>query len=110
MLLGVGTVGGVRGGWLAPEATAADRATFAAVMDAQRWRLAMFASCGWFWEAPARIETAGALRAAVRAARLIDGLAGTDLEHRLVDDLASYRPMAIGLLDTALAAVGAPPR
>ena len=49
----------------------AQRATFAAVMDAQRWRLAMFASCGWFWEAPARIETAGALRAAVRAARLV---------------------------------------
>ncbi len=52
-----------------------DRATFAAVMEAQRWRLAMFASCGWFWDDPARIETAGALRSAVRAARL-DGRPG----------------------------------
>ncbi len=42
----------------------------------------------WFWEVPDRIETAGALRAAVRAARLIDGLASTDLETRLVGDLA----------------------
>ena len=45
-------------------------------MEAQRWRLAMFASDGWFWDDPARPETAGVLRAAARAARLIDGLAG----------------------------------
>ena len=50
-------------------------------MEAQRWRLAMFASCGWFWEDPVRTETAGALRAAARAARLVDGLAGTALER-----------------------------
>ena len=75
-------------------------------MEAQRWRLAMFASCGWFWDEPARIETAGALRAAMRAARLIDGLAGTDLEQRLVADLALVSADGIGLLDAALAAVG----
>ena len=85
----------------------ADRATFAAVMEAQRWRLAMFASCGWFWDEPARIETAGALRSAVRAARLVDGLAGTDLERRLVADLALVSADGIGILDAALAAVGA---
>jgi hypothetical protein len=93
---------------LAATATAADVATFATVMDAQRWRLAMFASCGWFWDEPARIETAGALRAAVRAARLMDGLAGTDLERRLVADLHLVAANGIGLLDAALAAVGAP--
>jgi hypothetical protein len=69
----------------------------------------MFASCGWFWEAPARIETAASLRAAVRAARLIDGLAGTDLEHRLVADLSLVSADGLGMLNAALAAVGAPP-
>jgi hypothetical protein len=62
-------------------------ATFATLMEAQRWRLAMFASCGWFWDDPIRPETAGVLRAASRAARLIDGLAGTDVETRLAADL-----------------------
>ena len=62
------------------------------LMEAQRWRLAMFASCAWFWDVPDRIETAGALRAAVRAARLVDGLAGTDLEARLLADLRPARP------------------
>ena len=60
---------------------------FLALMEAQRWRLSMFASCAWFWESPERIETAATLRAATHAARLIDGLAGTHLERRLVEDL-----------------------
>jgi hypothetical protein len=104
--LGLATTRSFGSAWLAPSATATDRATFDAVMEAQRWRLAMFASCGWFWDEPARIETAGALRAAVRAARLIDGLAGTDLERRLVADLALVSADGIGLLDAALATVG----
>ena len=107
LLLGLETIVSFADRWLAPGASATDRATFAAVMEAQRWRLAMFASCGWFWDAPARIETAGALRAAVRAARLMDGLAGTELERRLVADLALVSADGIGLLDAALAAVGA---
>ena len=57
------------------------------LMDAQRWRLAMFASCAWFWEIADRIETASSLRAAIRAARLIDALSDGDLERRLLDDL-----------------------
>ena len=57
------------------------------LMDAQRWRLAMFASCAWFWEIADRIETASALRAAIRAARLIDAISDGDLERRLLDDL-----------------------
>ena len=80
-------------------------------MEAQRWRLAMFASCAWFWDRPARIETAGALRAATRAARLIDGLAGTDLERRLIDDLRLIESDGVDgatLLRVALRAVGAP--
>ena len=65
------------------EATAA----FLVLMEAQRWRLSMFASCAWFWESPERIETLASIRAATRAAQLIDGLAGTALERRLDDDL-----------------------
>ncbi len=88
-----------------------DVALLADVMEAQRWRLAMFASCAWFWDRPARIETAGALRAATRAARLIDGLAGTDLERRLIDDLRLIESDGVDgatLLRVALRAVGAP--
>ena len=63
----------------------------------------------WFWESPDRIETAGALRAAARAARLVDRSAGTDLERRLVDDLALLDGdgvNGVGLLRAALEAVG----
>jgi hypothetical protein len=84
-------------------------------MEAQRWRLAMYASCAWFWETPDRIETAGALRAGARAARLIDAVAGTALEQRLLADLALIRSIdgdgavvdGAGLIRVALIAVGA---
>ena len=58
-------------------AAAADgTATFLALMEVQRWRLAMFASDGWFWDEPVRTETFAVLRAAAWAARRMDGLAG----------------------------------
>ena len=69
-------------------ASSAHRAILLDVLAAQRWRLSMFASCAWFWESPERPETASALRAATRAARLIDNLAATALEARLDADLA----------------------
>jgi hypothetical protein len=78
---------------LGPTAGADATTAFLALMEAQRWRLSMFASCAWFWESPERIETLASIRAATRAARLIDGLAGTGLERRLVDDL---RPLTGG--------------
>jgi len=75
--------------WLGEAArSTADAATLLALMEAQRWRLAMFASDGWYWDDPMRPETASVLRAAARAARLVDGLAGTGLEERLIADLA----------------------
>jgi hypothetical protein len=58
-----------------------------AFMEAQRWRLAMFASDAWFWDDPIRPETKHVLRCAARAARLIDDLTGSHLERRLVADL-----------------------
>ncbi|HET7168950.1 MAG TPA: DUF3536 domain-containing protein [Candidatus Limnocylindrales bacterium] len=87
-----------------------DATTFTAVLHAQRWRLAMFASCAWFWEQPDRPETYGALRSATRAARLIDRVAGSALEARLDADLATIRGPGRrdggSLLDAALAIVG----
>jgi hypothetical protein len=75
---------------LGGRAAAADRELLLAILEAQRWRLGMFASCGWFWGEPTRPETHQVLRAAARAARLADGLAGTDLETRFVDDLGLF--------------------
>jgi hypothetical protein len=85
--------------WLggAGEAAPADGTTLLALMEAQRWRLAMFASDGWFWDDPARPETAGVLRAAARAARLMDRTARTDLERRLVEDLSLFTSPSLGI-------------
>jgi hypothetical protein len=71
-----------------PEAAADRRKTLLRVMEAQRWRLAMFASDGWFWDDPVRPETKQVMLCAARAARLIDAAAETDLEGRLVEDLS----------------------
>ncbi len=68
---------------------------FLDLMAAQRWRLAMFASCGWFWESPDRLETGLVVRAADHAARLVDGLSGARLADRLADDLRAVRPRAV---------------
>jgi hypothetical protein len=101
--------------WLAGPARsrAADAGTLLTLMEAQRWRLAMFASDGWYWDDPARPETAGVLRAAARAARLVDGLANAGLERRLVADLGlftspGHRIDGAEIYDRALAAVGQP--
>jgi hypothetical protein len=58
------------------------------LLDAQRWRLAMFASDGWYWDDPAREETRHVLRCAAKAVRTIDSLAGTRIEHELLEDLS----------------------
>jgi hypothetical protein len=99
------------GEWLGPAAGPSETRVLRELMEAQRWRLAMFASCAWFWEVPERIETAGALRAAARAARLVDALADTDLEGRLLADLAHVEGDGVDGVDlarSALAMVGAP--
>jgi hypothetical protein len=113
VVIGAQPIASFTDAWLAPAADADDRRVWQSLMEAQRWRLAMYASCAWFWEVPERIETAGALRAAVRAARLVDELASTDLDRRLVDDLALIDRAGgagVDLLQMALAAVGAPMR
>jgi len=59
-------------------------ATLVALMSAQASRLAMFASCGWYWDDPRRIETRQVLRFAAHAVRTVDEVCGTSLEERLV--------------------------
>jgi hypothetical protein len=66
----------------------ADRGRIVSFLDAQRWRLAMFASDGWYWDDPIRTETRQVLRAAARASQIVDDVAGTTLEARLLDDLS----------------------
>lgn len=99
---------------LAPGATADDRRRLLELLEAQRWRLAMFASDGWYWDDPARPETRQVLRAAARAVRLLDGDAGGALERRLVADLAAFRSPHLGIdgatiYRQALSEVGQPP-
>ena len=84
-----------------------------ALLEAQRWRLAMFASDAWFWDDPIRPETKQVLRSAARAVRLVDGELGTALEDRLVADLGLFSSPSRGLdgaaiYRTALAEIGQP--
>src|SRR5439155_16487471 len=83
------------------------------LLEAQRWRLAMFASDGWYWEDPIRVETAQNLLAAARAVRIVDEVAATHLERSLVADLAlfsspSRRIDGAELYRRALGSVGQP--
>ena len=93
---------------------AGDRARALALLEAQRWRLAMFASDGWYWDDPIRPETKQILRSAARAVRIVDDELGTrsrgaassptsassSSPSRGLDGAAIYR--------TALAEVGQP--
>jgi hypothetical protein len=99
---------------LGPRSSADDRRRLMAILEAQRWRLAMFASDGWYWDDPTRPETAQNLLAAAHAVRIVDGIAGTALEQRLVADLSILRSPALGIDGAviyrhALAEVGQPP-
>jgi hypothetical protein len=99
---------------LGRRATADDRRRLATLLEAQRWRLAMYASDGWYWDDPTRPETRQNLLAAARAARLVDDLAGSRLEQRLLADLSTLRSPTLGIDGAAiyrhaLAAAGQPP-
>jgi Domain of unknown function (DUF3536)/Glycosyl hydrolase family 57 len=74
----------------AAKASDPDRTRLLSFLEAQRWRLAMFASDGWYWDDPIRPETRQVLRAAARAVRIVDEAAGTGLERRLVADLGLF--------------------
>jgi hypothetical protein len=99
--------------WLGGAARAADSRRFLELLDAQRWRLAMFTSDGWYWDDPIRPETRQNLRCAARAVRLVDAVAGTHLERSFVADLGLFASPQTGLdgaaiYRLALADVGQP--
>lgn len=85
-----------------PSAAEADRRMALDLLEAERWRLAMFASDGWYWDDPIRPETRQVIRAAARAARLVDASVGTALEQRLVADLALLSSPSRGLDGAAI--------
>jgi hypothetical protein len=88
--------------WVGGKAPVEARRTLLKLMEAQRWRLAMFASDGWFWDDPIRPETRQILRFAARAAQLIDEIGGTDLERRLLEDLTLLRSPRHGIDGAAI--------
>ena len=80
-----------------PAIGATERVRALELLEAQRWRLAMFASDGWFWDDPIRPETKQILRSAARAVRIVDDELGTALEGRFVEDLGLFTSPSRGL-------------
>jgi hypothetical protein len=99
---GVEPAGAFGARWLGDDAAREDRERFLQLMEAQRWRLAMFASDGWYWDDPVRTETKHVLRFAARAARLVDAALGSRLESSLVGDLSLFRSPGTGLDGAAI--------
>jgi hypothetical protein len=87
---------------VAAGASADDRRQFLDLLEAQRWRLAMFASDGWFWDDPIRPETKQNLRCAARAVRLVDEHLAMRLERQLVADLGLFVSPGQGLDGAAI--------
>lgn len=58
------------------------------LMEAQRYRLAMYASCAFYWDDLTRLEAGYGVRSALHAAKVIDGRFGTNLRTELEQDLA----------------------
>jgi uncharacterized protein DUF3536/glycosyl hydrolase family 57 len=88
--------------WVGDRAPVEARRTLLKLLEAQRWRLAMFSSDGWFWDDPIRPETRQVMRFAARAAQLTDEIGGTDLERRLLDDLTLLRSPRQGVDGAAI--------
>jgi hypothetical protein len=76
-----------------------------ALLEAQRWRLAMFASDGWYWDDPIRPETKQVLRSAARAVRIVDEELDAALEARLVADLALFTSPSRGVSGAEIYAI-----
>jgi hypothetical protein len=115
VVLGIEPAAAFAARWLGDTAPATDRRAFLDLLEAQRWRLAMFASDGWYWDDPLRAETKQVLRAAARAVRIVDELEGTRLERTLCADLALLVSPGHGLdggaiYRQALSEIGQPAR
>jgi alpha-amylase/alpha-mannosidase (GH57 family) len=85
-------------GWLRRHAarllTTAEEQRVLTLMIAQQHRLAMYASCAFFWDDVARIEPRNAIANALRALRLVEAATGTAIEadfHRRLHAITSWR-------------------
>jgi hypothetical protein len=102
VVLGTQPSGAFAARWVGDGAPVEARRMLLKLLEAQRWRLAMFASDAWFWDDPIRPETRQVLRFAARAARLTDEIGGTDLERRLLEDLTLLRSPRQGVDGAAI--------
>lgn len=66
-----------------------DRDIARRLLEAQRLRLSMYASCAFYWEALDRLEPAYGIRRAMAAAAIVDGQLGTILGASFQHDLAT---------------------
>ncbi|HET9013980.1 MAG TPA: DUF3536 domain-containing protein [Thermomicrobiaceae bacterium] len=76
--------------WLAGRGLPAegrDAAAIDTLMRAQQSRLAMYASCAFYWDDLSRIEAAYGVRSGLHAARLVDRAFGTGLARHFSDRL-----------------------
>ena len=102
VVLGTQPSGAFAARWVGDKAPVEVRRTLLKLLEAQRWRLAMFSSDAWFWDDPIRPETRQVLRFAARAAQLTDQIGGTDLERRLLEDLTLLRSPRQGIDGAAI--------
>ena len=65
-----------------------DRRKIASLLDAQRMRMFMYTSCGWFFSDVSGIETRQVVSYAVRAAQLTQDISGANLLEELLGNLA----------------------
>ena len=75
--------------WQRPGVANAARAQ--ALLEAQRHRLAMYASCAFYWEDVDRLEPGYSIRRGLAAADLLDDLVGARLRTRFVARLNQIR-------------------
>ncbi len=62
--------------------------TILTLMEAQRFRLAMYASCAFYWDDLTRLEAGYGVRSALHAATLLDQEHATDLRESFEGDLS----------------------
>jgi alpha-amylase/alpha-mannosidase (GH57 family) len=75
----------------APSAGAGDRGEALRLLEMQRYAMLMFASCGWFFDDPAGLETRQVLRFAARAIELSERAPGDSLEEDFLARLEAVR-------------------
>jgi alpha-amylase/alpha-mannosidase (GH57 family) len=79
----------------------ADPAQIASLLEMQRFSMSMFASCGWFFDDPARLETRQVLRYAARALELCPESESPRIKALFLERLKTLRSNKYPKLDGA---------